>query len=72
MAMYAMAFDAADAIDKLEGFASFYGPDFYGLPRNTDPITLEKTEWQVPDHYMLGSEPLTPLMANEALTWRVV
>lgn len=70
--MYAMAFEEADALDKLEGFASFYGPDFYGLPRNTDTITLEKSEWQVPDHYMLGNEPLTPLMANETLTWRVV
>jgi len=70
--MYAMAFEEADALDKLEGFASFYGPDFYGLPRNTDTITLEKSEWQVPDHYMLGNEPLTPLMANETLTWRIV
>ena len=72
MEMYAMAFEEADALDKLEGFASFFGPDFYGLPRNTDTITLEKTDWQVPDHYMLGNEELTPLMANQTLTWRVV
>ena len=70
--MYAMAFEEAGALDKLEGFASLFGPDFYGLPRNTDTITLEKTDWQVPDHYMLGTEPLTPLMANQTLTWRVV
>jgi dihydroorotase len=72
MEMYAMAFEEADALGKLEGFASFFGPDFYGLPRNTDTITLEKTDWQVPDHYMLGNEELTPLMANQTLTWRVV
>jgi dihydroorotase len=72
IAMYAMAFEAADALDKLEGFASFYGPDFYGLPRNTETITLEKSDWLVPDHYMLGNERLTPLMAQEMLTWRVV
>ena len=72
IAMYAMAFEAADALDKLEGFASFYGPDFYGLPRNTETITLEKSDWLVPDHYMLGNERLTPLMAKEMLTWRVV
>lgn len=72
IAMYAMAFEEAGALDKLEAFASFYGPDFYGLPRNTDTITLEKSEWRVPDHYMLGKERLTPLMAGEALTWQVV
>ncbi len=72
MPMYAMAFEEAGALDKLEGFASFFGPDFYRLPRNTDTITLEKTDWVVPEQYMLGSEPLTPLMASQTLTWRVV
>ena len=70
--MYAMAFEEAGALDKLEAFSSFFGPDFYGLPRNTDTITLEKMDWQVPAQYMLGSQPLTPLMANQTLTWRVV
>jgi dihydroorotase len=72
IAMYAMAFEEAGALDKLEAFASFYGPDFYGLPRNTDNITLEKSEWQVPAHYMLGDQPLTPLLAEQTLAWQVV
>lgn len=72
IAMYAMAFEAAAALDKLEAFASFYGPDFYGLPRNTDTIELEKRSWRVPDHYMMGTERLTPLMAAEMLTWQVI
>ncbi|MEE2961996.1 MAG: dihydroorotase [Myxococcota bacterium] len=70
--MYAMAFEAVGALNKLEAFASFYGPDFYGLPRNTDTITLEKRDWRVPNHYMLGKHPLRPLMAEEILPWRVV
>jgi len=69
--MYAMAFEAVGALDKLEAFASFHGPDFYGLTRNTDTIELEKREWRVPDHYKMGSECLTPLMAEETLTWQV-
>lgn len=72
IAMYAMAFEAAGGLDKLEGFASFHGPDFYGLPRNTDTIELEKRAWRVPDHYKMGTERLTPLMAEETLTWQVV
>ena len=70
--MYAMAFDEVDALDKLEAFASFHGPDFYGLPRNTATLELEKRGWEVPGHYMMGSERLTPLMAEETLTWQVV
>ena len=72
MALYAMAFEEMNALDKLEGFASFFGPDFYGLPRNTDTITLKKMEWTVPAQYMLGEEPLTPLLAEQTLTWRAV
>lgn len=70
--MYAMAFEEAEALDKLEAFASFHGPDFYGLPRNTDTIELEKRAWQVPAHYAMGSERLTPLMAEETLSWQIV
>jgi dihydroorotase len=70
--MYAMAFEAAGCLDKLEAFASHFGPDFYDLPRNADTITLEKSEWVAPDHLMLGHDALTPLMAGERLTWRVI
>ncbi len=69
--MYAMVFDAAGALDRLEAFASFHGPDFYGLPRNRDTLTLEKSPWTVPSHLMMGETPLTPLMAGETMSWRV-
>ncbi|NOQ15196.1 MAG: dihydroorotase, partial [Methyloprofundus sp.] len=62
----------ADALDKLEGFASFYGADFYQLPRNTQKITLEKTDWQVPAHYPVSEKnQLTPLKAGETLHWKL-
>ena len=71
--LYAQAFDSVGAIDKLEGFASFYGADFYGLPRNTDQITLERAAWQVPAtaHY-LPDDSLVPFMAGESITWRLL
>ena len=69
--MYAQVFEQADALDKLEDFASHFGPDFYGLPRNTDTITLEKTDWQVPDSYPLGDSSVVPMYAGETLHWRV-
>jgi len=72
MAMYAEAFDAAGALDALEGFASHHGPDFYGLPRNQDTITLERTSWSAPERLDFGDETLVPLMAGESLGWRVV
>lgn len=68
--LYAEAFDNANALDKLEGFASFYGADFYGLPRNTETITLEKTGWQVPDSYSFAQQKLIPLRAGELIQWR--
>lgn len=71
MEMYAMAFEAADALDRLEAFASHHGPDFYGLPRNGDTITLRKEPWTAPTQLMLGDAPLTPLMAGETLAWTV-
>ncbi|MDP3010781.1 MAG: dihydroorotase [Methylococcales bacterium] len=66
--LYAEAFEQADALDKLEGFASFYGADFYRLPRNTDTVTLQKSPWTVPDVY----GEITPLKAGENLSWKLV
>ncbi|MFO7602607.1 MAG: dihydroorotase [Gammaproteobacteria bacterium] len=71
MEFYAEAFEAADALDKLEGFASFYGADFYGLPRNADTITLQKKAWQVTERYRFADEDLVPLRAGETLAWQL-
>ncbi|MDP2904456.1 MAG: dihydroorotase [Methylovulum sp.] len=70
--LYAEAFDRADALDKLEGFASFYGADFYRLPRNTGMVTLEKSTWQVPETYGDNGVAITPLKAGETLSWKLV
>ncbi len=67
--LYAEAFEAAGALDKLEGFASFHGPDFYRLPRNTAKITLKRKSWTPPAEYRFGGETLVPLRAGEALHW---
>ena len=72
MELYAQAFDAAGALDKLEGFASFHGADFYGLPRNTGTITLKRESWTPPESYAFGETSLKPLAAGEALQWRMV
>ncbi len=69
--LYAEAFEDANALDKLEAFASHFGADFYGLPRNTDTITLVKQEWQVPDSLSFGDQPLVPLRAGETLRWQL-
>jgi dihydroorotase len=69
--LYASAFAQADAIEKLEGFASFYGADFYQLPRNTDTITLVEKPWQIPDHLPFTSHHITPLCAGETLHWQL-
>jgi len=70
--LYAEIFEDLGALDKLEGFASLFGPDFYRLPRNTDTITLRKESWQVPAQLPLGDKTLTPLRAGEKISWRVV
>jgi dihydroorotase len=70
--LYAEAFEAANALDKLEAFASFYGADFYGLPRNADKITLEKSSWTVPNELTLGNESLVPLRAGQQVHWKLV
>lgn len=69
--LYAEAFEQAGALDKLEAFASFHGADFYGLPRNTETITLVKERWKVPDSLSFGSEALVPLRAGEMVEWRL-
>jgi dihydroorotase len=70
--LYAEAFDAAGALDKLEAFASFYGADFYGLPRHTDTITLRRENWTAPQQLSMGESSLVPLRAGETIQWRVV
>ena len=72
MELYAQAFDAVGALDRLEGFASFHGADFYGLPRNTGTITLQRQAWTPPESYAYGDTTLKPLAAGEALQWRMV
>jgi dihydroorotase len=72
MPMYAEAFDNAGALDKLEGFASFHGADFYGLARNTGTLTLRKESWTPPESFAFGEADLKPLRSGEALPWRVV
>ncbi|MBS1142569.1 MAG: dihydroorotase, partial [Proteobacteria bacterium] len=70
--LYAEAFEDAGALDKLEAFASFFGADFYGLPRHTDTITLRRESWNVPASFKLGAETLVPLRASEGVRWRTV
>lgn len=69
--IYATIFEQQDALDKLEAFASFNGPDFYGLPRNTGSITLLKQDWQVPDEYDMGEDKLVPLLAGQIIPWKL-
>jgi dihydroorotase len=70
--LYAEAFEAANALDKLEAFASFYGADFYSLPRNTDKITLSKISWLVPNELSMGNESLVPLRAGQQVHWKLM
>jgi dihydroorotase len=69
--MYTEVFESANALDKLEGFASFYGADFYRLPRNSGTVTLKKTSWDVPSSYGEDGISITPLKANEPVTWKI-
>ena len=71
MELYAEAFESVDALDKLEAFASFHGPDFYQLPRNTEQITLIKTTWRIPDEVPFTESGLVPLRAGEEMTWQM-
>ena len=69
--LYAEAFEAAGALDKLEAFASFNGADFYGLPRNTGQITLLRAPWQVPETMPFGDDVLVPLRAGQSIAWKL-
>ncbi len=69
--LYAQVFEQNQALDKLEAFASFYGADFYRLPRNTASLTLQKTPWQVPEYYEVETDRIIPLQANEVLNWQI-
>ncbi len=72
MELYAEAFEQAGALDKLEGFASLHGADFYRLPRNKEKITLVSEGWCVPEDYALGTETLIPFRAGERLGWKLL
>ncbi|MEK9711835.1 MAG: dihydroorotase [Thalassolituus sp.] len=69
--LYAEIFDDLGALDKLEGFASHHGPDFYGLPRNSDEITLVKKDWRAPSELPFGDDVIIPLRAGETLRWKL-
>jgi dihydroorotase len=69
--LYAEAFEDAGALPKLEAFASHFGADFYQLPRNTQSITLIKSEWQAPESLAFNDTQLIPLRAGETLRWKL-
>jgi len=69
--LYAIAFEEAGALDRLEGFASQFGAQFYGLPPSRDTITLVREDWKVPDTLPFGAEKLVPLRAGEILPWKL-
>lgn len=69
--LYAEVFAATNALDRLEGFASFHGADYYGLPRNSEKITLEKAAWTVPASVPFGTDTLVPLRAGATVGWKI-
>ncbi|PWI32312.1 dihydroorotase [Vibrio albus] len=69
--LYAEAFEAAGKLENLEAFASFNGADFYGLPRNSDTVTLVKEEWSVPESMPFGSDTVVPIRGGETISWKV-
>jgi len=69
--MYVEAFDEAGALDRFEAFASFNGPDFYGLPRNAETITLKRSEWTLPAEFPFADKTVVPLRAGETLRWKL-
>jgi dihydroorotase len=70
--LYAEVFDQANALDKLEAFASFNGPGFYGLPRNPDTVTLKRETWAIPEELPFGGTAIVPLNAGESIRWKLV
>ena len=71
MELYARIFEQAGELDRLEAFASHHGADFYGLPRNSETITLKRENWTVPEAYPLGKETVVPLWAGKEIGWKV-
>ncbi len=69
--LYAEAFDQAGALDRLEGFASFFGADFYGLPRSAETVTLKRETWELPREIYAGDTPVVPLRGGEPIGWRL-
>ncbi|OEE67081.1 dihydroorotase [Enterovibrio norvegicus FF-33] len=69
--LYAEVFEQEGKLDNLEAFASFNGPDFYGLPRNSDTVTLTKEEWAVPETMPFGSDIVVPIRGGESISWKV-
>lgn len=72
LGLYAEAFESVNKLDKLEGFASFFGPDFYSLPRNSKKITLTKQAQHIPTELPLGDATIVPLRAGETIAWMLV
>jgi dihydroorotase len=70
--LYAEAFESAGKLDRLEGFASHFGADFYGLPRHSETITLQKEAWMTPEKYSFGGSTLIPYRAGQPIGWRLV
>ncbi len=70
--LYTQIFEDNDVLDKLEGFASLFGPKFYGLPVNKEQVTLKRQEWQVPSVIPAGTEEIVPLCAGETLRWQLI
>jgi dihydroorotase len=70
--LYAEAFEAAGALDRLEAFASHHGPAFYGLPRNTGTVTLKREPWTLAEQLPFGDATIKPLCGGETLNWRLV
>ncbi len=69
--LYAEVFEQEGKLENLEAFASHNGPDFYGLPRNADTITLEKAEWDVPETMPFGTDIVVPIRGGESINWQV-
>jgi len=69
--LYAEAFEAANALERLEAFASFHGPDFYGLPRNRTTLALRREDWTMPLEFAFGTDRIVPLKAGEVVRWKV-
>jgi dihydroorotase len=65
-------FESQNALDKLEGFASIFGADFYGLPHNTETIILKKQDWIVPDSYPFADATVVPFMAGKTMDWKLI